>query len=191
MSNTRLNETNDEIDFKDAKLNMKIIDEEKNKSKLRNHYDQAIKWLSVKTNLAIFFGVVAIIVLLIIIISLTANTKSKNSEDFSISINERINCLPWVNNKNLTVLKSECSKNKKCVFKQENDQEIPECFYDTKRIQKNLIDKNETDENLKFYRFKSENITLLLTFEQLDDSVLRFKVKNLESILIFQLKNMK
>ncbi len=191
MSNMRLNETNDEIDFKDAKLNMKIIDEEKNKSKLRNHYDQAIKWLSVKTNLAIFFGVVAIIVLLIIIISLTANTKSKNSEDYSISKNERINCLPWVNNKNLTVLKSECSKNKKCVFKQENDQEIPECFYDTKRIQQNLIDKNETDENLKFYRFKSENITLLLTFEQLDDSVLRFKVKNLESILIFQLKNMK
>jgi hypothetical protein len=99
--------------------------------------------------------------------------------------------LPWVNNKNLTVLKSECSKNKKCVFKQENDQEIPDCFYDTKRIQQNLIDKNETDENLKFYRFKSENITLLLTFEQLDDSVLRFKVNNLESKLIFQLINMK
>ncbi len=71
MKNIEVEDSSEEIDLKDAKLDMKVLEENNKKSFIYDWFDVIKKWFSVRLNLYIFIGVVSIIILLIIVLAVT------------------------------------------------------------------------------------------------------------------------
>lgn len=169
---------NDEIDLKDDKIKMKIIDDNNGKASVLSNLMNAItKWFSVRFNLYIFAGIVTIVLLLVIIlvVVLTVGTK-KESDDLKV-ITAKINCLPWLNV--TSEIEYECTKNLLCIFDVNSLENSPLCFFDPNAQKLILINEIETELGIT-YMFKDEKsesgFLIRVDFEFLDDYALRFKV---------------
>ena len=133
-----IEDSSEEIDLKDAKLDMKVLDENNKKSFIYDWIDEIKKWFSVRLNLYIFIGGVSILVLLIIVLAVTIKPSSDNKETYPLD--SRINCIPWIQSIDESILQNECNKNPNCIYQKSNNASIPSCFYDKNSYKLKLID---------------------------------------------------
>ena len=168
-----IEDSSEEIDLKDAKLDMKVLDENNKKSFLYDWIDEIKKWFSVRLNLYIFIGVVSILVLLIIVLAVTIKPSSINKETYPLD--SRINCIPWIQSIDESIIQNECNKNLNCIYQKSNNETIPSCFYDKNSYKLKLIESKETELG-DTYLFSDSLKQIRIDFEYLDNEVVRFKV---------------
>ncbi len=102
-----------------------------------------------------------------------------------IDENSRINCFPDLAKENVT--KEKCDENTLCIYDLSVDPDTPSCYYDINQ-QNNILINTSVSELGEIHVIQIGNSRsgsqLKVEFEQLDDTVLRFKVKNFKIFLI-------
>ncbi len=173
MKNIEVEDSSEEIDLQDAKLDMKVLEENNKKSFIYDWFDVIKKWFSVRLNLYIFIGVVSIIILLIIVLAVTIKPSSESKETYPLD--SRINCIPWIQSIDDSILQNECNKNPNCIYEKSNNDNIPSCFYNKNSYKLKLIESKETELG-NTYLFSDSSKQIRIDFEYLDNEVVRFKV---------------
>jgi hypothetical protein len=91
------------------------------------------------------------------------------------SLSSRINCIPWIQSIDESILQNECNKNPNCIYQKSNNASIPSCFYDKNSYKLKLIESKETELG-DTYLFSDSSKQIRIDFEYLDNEVIRFKV---------------
>ena len=110
--------------------------------------------------------------------TIAATTIAPTTTKVEIDENSRVDCFPNLPKKDIT--KEKCDENVLCIYQLSDDPDTPTCFYDANQQNNILIETTETElGEIHVIQIGNSRLAsqLKVEFEQLDDSVLRFKVK--------------
>ncbi len=105
--------------------------------------------------------------------TITSTTTTTTTHVYSLD--SRINCLPWIQSIDDSILQNECNKNPNCIYEKSNNDNIPSCFYNKNSYKLKLIESKETELG-NTYLFSDSSKQIRIDFEYLDNEVVRFKV---------------